>query len=177
MVEHTAENRGVASSILALGTATFEREWLRGRASPCQGEGRGFKSRLPLHFTHTSTRSLLPRRSGGMVDATVSKTVGRKSMSVRLRPSALLSNGLPSTPVVASPSTEGRGDLAVGRPVPCRDVLQTPILLASPPPGRILLKGALYSLYGCSRTRSGRPGAVLRGGRSQPCRPLSFPRR
>ncbi len=24
------------------------REWLRGRASPCQGEGRGFKSRLPL---------------------------------------------------------------------------------------------------------------------------------
>ena len=25
------------------------REWLRGRASPCQGEGRGFESRLPLH--------------------------------------------------------------------------------------------------------------------------------
>src|SRR5579864_1381858 len=25
------------------------REWLRGRASPCQGEGRGFKSHLPLH--------------------------------------------------------------------------------------------------------------------------------
>jgi hypothetical protein len=24
------------------------REWLRGRASPCQGEGRGFESRLPL---------------------------------------------------------------------------------------------------------------------------------
>ena len=33
---------------------TFEirdylRKWLRGRASPCQGEGRGFESRLPLH--------------------------------------------------------------------------------------------------------------------------------
>ena len=25
------------------------REWLSGRASPCQGEGRGFKSRLPLY--------------------------------------------------------------------------------------------------------------------------------
>ncbi len=24
------------------------RKWLRGRASPCQGESRGFKSRLPL---------------------------------------------------------------------------------------------------------------------------------
>src|SRR6266852_469759 len=29
---------------------SIEREWLSGRASPCQGEGRGFKSRLPLQF-------------------------------------------------------------------------------------------------------------------------------
>ncbi len=27
-----------------------KRKWLSGRASPCQGEGREFKSRLPLHF-------------------------------------------------------------------------------------------------------------------------------
>ncbi len=27
------------------------REWLRGIASPCQGEGRGFDPRLPLHIT------------------------------------------------------------------------------------------------------------------------------
>ena len=27
---------------------TFMREWLRGRASPCQGEGRGFESRFAL---------------------------------------------------------------------------------------------------------------------------------
>ena len=27
------------------------REWLSGRASPCQGERREFESRLPLHFT------------------------------------------------------------------------------------------------------------------------------
>ena len=26
------------------------RKWLSGRASPCQGEGRGFDSRLPLHI-------------------------------------------------------------------------------------------------------------------------------
>src|SRR5664280_3611758 len=53
-VEHATENRGVASSILALGTING---WHRlssgsgsvGRASPCQGEGRGFESRLPLH--------------------------------------------------------------------------------------------------------------------------------
>ena len=28
----------------------YMRKWLRGRASPCQGEGREFESRLPLHF-------------------------------------------------------------------------------------------------------------------------------
>ena len=65
-VEHSAENAGVASSILALGTARrqrrwrrlmpqsrttsgqAERKWLSGRASPCQGEGHGFDPRLPL---------------------------------------------------------------------------------------------------------------------------------
>ena len=54
LVEHATENRGVASSILALGTTI---RWSKsaggsgsvGRASPCQGEGRGFESRLPLH--------------------------------------------------------------------------------------------------------------------------------
>ena len=29
---------------------TDMREWLRGGASPCQGEGRGFESRLALIF-------------------------------------------------------------------------------------------------------------------------------
>ena len=28
----------------------YLREWLSGRASPCQGECREFESRLPLHF-------------------------------------------------------------------------------------------------------------------------------
>ena len=35
----------------------FMRKWLSGRASPCQGEGREFESRLPLQTTtdvHTS---------------------------------------------------------------------------------------------------------------------------
>ena len=34
-----------ASSIIS----TLLRKWLSGRASPCQGEGREFESRLPLH--------------------------------------------------------------------------------------------------------------------------------
>ena len=37
-----------------LGSSTLrrrlERKWLSGRAPPCQGGGREFKSRLPLHF-------------------------------------------------------------------------------------------------------------------------------
>ena len=48
VVEHGTENAGVDSSSLSLGTF-FERKWLSGRASPCQGEGREFESRLPLH--------------------------------------------------------------------------------------------------------------------------------
>ena len=56
-VEHATENRGVASSILALGTKDGWRSFSSGsgsvgRASPCQGEGRGFESRLPLHSLH-----------------------------------------------------------------------------------------------------------------------------
>ena len=71
-VEQRTENPRVAGSIPALGTTcgcgtmvehqpsklntwvrfpspAFAREWLSGRASPCQGEGRGFKSRLALN--------------------------------------------------------------------------------------------------------------------------------
>jgi hypothetical protein len=32
---------------------TPTRKWLSGRASPCQGEGRGFESRLPLQMSLT----------------------------------------------------------------------------------------------------------------------------
>ena len=62
VVEHGTENAGVDSSSLSLGTTggklsraagVDERKWLSGRASPCQGEGRGFESRLPLHFLDT----------------------------------------------------------------------------------------------------------------------------
>ncbi len=51
------------------------RKWLRGRASPCQGEGREFESRLPLHqdlqppemqIFHTGVwRSLVACLTGG----------------------------------------------------------------------------------------------------------------
>jgi hypothetical protein len=56
-VEHRPEEAGVVSSILTLGTSNAVSSGLQaggsgsvGRASPCQGEGRGFESRLPLHF-------------------------------------------------------------------------------------------------------------------------------
>ena len=51
VVEQWTENPRVAGSIPALGTKPTqnERKWLSGRASPCQGEGRGFESPLPLH--------------------------------------------------------------------------------------------------------------------------------
>ena len=69
VVEHGTENAGVDSSSLSLGTIInlglvhrgpvlrpedllvyIERKWLSGRAPPCQGGGREFKSRLPLQI-------------------------------------------------------------------------------------------------------------------------------
>src|SRR5215211_1399383 len=70
--------------------AESTRKWLSGRASPCQGEGRGFESRLPLqrHPGHArvfscdrvathgmlSVEGLTHRGRGGMADAAVLKT-------------------------------------------------------------------------------------------------------
>ena len=39
----------------------FMREWLSGRASPCQGEGRGFESRLALFFVLQSVLEKLSK--------------------------------------------------------------------------------------------------------------------
>ena len=57
LVEHRPEEAGVVSSNLTLGTTQWGAHRRQsggsgsvGRASPCQGEGRGFESRLPLHF-------------------------------------------------------------------------------------------------------------------------------
>ena len=53
---------------------TDMREWLRGGASPCQGEGRGFESRLALLFYGLQTQYLcgfggffMPQKSVGVV--------------------------------------------------------------------------------------------------------------
>ena len=37
------------------------REWLSGRASPCQGERREFESRLPLHLQQDKRRNHILR--------------------------------------------------------------------------------------------------------------------
>ena len=59
VVEQWTENPRVAGSIPALGTKPTqnERKWLSGRASPCQGEGRGFESPLPLHLVGTNPQT------------------------------------------------------------------------------------------------------------------------
>ena len=49
LVEQRTENPRVGGSIPPGGTIN-KREWLSGRASPCQGERREFESRLPLQF-------------------------------------------------------------------------------------------------------------------------------
>ncbi len=63
LVEHLTFNQGVEGSSPSWLTI-FEiicysiivlRTWLSGRASPCQGEGRGFDSRRPLHICALSS--------------------------------------------------------------------------------------------------------------------------
>ena len=45
----SVNDMGVRVSSSAPNTQKTMREWLSGRASPCQGERREFESRLPLH--------------------------------------------------------------------------------------------------------------------------------
>ena len=54
LVEQGTENPRVGGSIPPGGTI-FMREWLSGRASPCQGESREFESRLPLQKNAASS--------------------------------------------------------------------------------------------------------------------------
>src|SRR5665811_2139007 len=87
-------------SIVTAAARYAVRKWLSGRASPCQGEGRGFESRLPLPesnvrwtfhrtysvSTHPQEHGVLDpasyplsgcrRGRGGKADATVLNTVG-----------------------------------------------------------------------------------------------------
>ena len=46
--EHLPYKQGVTGSSPVVPTI-YLREWLSGRASPCQGERREFESRFPLH--------------------------------------------------------------------------------------------------------------------------------
>jgi hypothetical protein len=61
-VEQRTENPRVGGSIPPQGTIVT-RKWLSGRASPCQGEGRGFKSRLPLHLSLRRHSQVVRQRS------------------------------------------------------------------------------------------------------------------
>src|ERR1700730_6996045 len=50
----TAWENMTSPSHLPITGASRLREWLSGRALPCQGRCRGFESRLPLHYTAVS---------------------------------------------------------------------------------------------------------------------------
>jgi len=58
-VAELADALDLGSSVFDVGVqvpprAPFLRTWLSGRASPCQGEGREFESRRPLHVFQNS---------------------------------------------------------------------------------------------------------------------------
>ena len=76
LVEQWTENPCVTGSIPVEGTIT--REWLSGRASPCQGERREFESRLPLQYAGVVE----------LADALDSKSSGGDIVWVRLPPPA-----------------------------------------------------------------------------------------
>ncbi len=91
---HLLETVGVGSALtMPIGLSTIRevsttdmRKWLSGRASPCQGEGREFESRLPLQNGPSRGRFFMSAimeagadltcGTGGMADAAVLKTVG-----------------------------------------------------------------------------------------------------
>ena len=80
--EHLPYKQGVTGSSPVVPTI-YLREWLSGRASPCQGERREFESRFPLHNRRYSQavrpRSAKPLRPGSNPGG-ASK---RKSTSIR----------------------------------------------------------------------------------------------
>ena len=64
LVEQWTENPCVTGSIPVEGT--IMREWLSGRASPCQGERREFESRLPLQFQESNRIPFFLRKENFM---------------------------------------------------------------------------------------------------------------
>ncbi len=67
------------------------RKWLSGRASPCQGEGREFESRLPLHLVKQAEKHDRPRRASLISQRRRGQVARRRSAkplsSVRIRSS------------------------------------------------------------------------------------------
>src|SRR5674536_307586 len=68
-----------------------------GRASPCQGEGRGFESRLPLHSSSAYTRPPVP--------LALRLAVGQRTLDPRTEVRIL--EGQPASPV-PTPALQGR---------------------------------------------------------------------
>ncbi len=68
--EHLPYKQGVIGSspiVPTKSTILFMREWLSGRALPCQGKCREFESRFPLHFFITGFIPVIGRRHSQVV--------------------------------------------------------------------------------------------------------------
>ncbi len=91
--------------------ASYARTWLSGRASPCQGEGRGFESHRPLQHHKTDNASESTRRSQAFFNwiqecPVVSDREGKGSRSAPFFAS-ILSNPRAAHPTSRSGSCNG----------------------------------------------------------------------
>ena len=66
-------------------TILLMHEWLSGGASPCQGEGRGFESRLVLLFLPQSMYAHVLRFFSRKTMRTAKKTAGNVTMCLHMR--------------------------------------------------------------------------------------------
>ncbi len=120
------------------------RKWLSGRASPCQGEGRGFESRLPLPFPYprpvrghagqSARFLLLHQRPTGMVNRSYTRTWRngrRRGLKNRWRETSVRVRVPPSAPNIRIKTRKTR-DRQMSCPRP-RLVL-TPISTPKSPP-------------------------------------------
>ena len=80
--EHLPYKQGVIGSSPIVPT-TYLREWLSGRASPCQGERREFESRFPLHYRRYS-QAVRPRSAKPLCPGSNPSSAAKKFDKFRL---------------------------------------------------------------------------------------------
>ena len=94
------------------------REWRSGSASPCQGEGRGFKSRLPLHWPRGQVvkARLCKSLIGGSTPPVASERPSHHQQRAQMGALFFMRNGDGSTESREKPPVWAR--VSTGRPLP-----------------------------------------------------------